>query len=104
MSGEDQHIEKGQPSPTRMERVGRVFEGLVWVVEIKVVEDRPESSNLKPMDEQTTIVKFYKQNLVSFYREVDTKKADFWIIDKEHIFYNLPCTNEQKILFATNTF
>ena len=87
---------------TQMERVEMVLAGLVQVAEHRLEEQRAPR-NVEPRVETTTIAKFYKQRPIDFHGNDDAMKADFWIMDMERIFRVLPCTDEQKILFATDT-
>ena len=101
MSGEFPNLNLGkeQPSTTRIEIVERAIEGLVKVAKTQGVEKRQvPQPNPEERIKPTTVAKFYKQN-----RGNKSGKADHWMIDMERIFRVSPCTDEQKILFATNT-
>ena len=51
-----------------------------------------------------TIKQFQQLKPLTFYGTPDPKAADFWLLGIDKVFKVLPCTEEQKVVFATFNF
>ncbi|GFS46043.1 hypothetical protein Acr_00g0099810 [Actinidia rufa] len=96
----------------RVDRIERILEGLVQVVhEVhnnNNHDDAPQQPAM-PMPgagamPRTTIKQFQQLRPPTFYGTPDPMAAESWLLGIERVFEVLPCTDEQKVVFATFTF
>ncbi|GFS36588.1 hypothetical protein Acr_00g0046820 [Actinidia rufa] len=96
----------------RVDRIERILEGLVQVVHDvhnnNNHDDAPQQPAM-PMPgagamPRTTIKQFQQLRPPTFYGTPDPMAAEFWLLGIERVFEVLPCTDEQKVVFATFMF
>ncbi|GFS43665.1 hypothetical protein Acr_00g0086300 [Actinidia rufa] len=110
---EEAEVVEGQQSPKdRVDRIERILEGLV-----QVVHDVHNNNNHDEAPQQpampmpgagamphTTIKQFQQLRPPTFYGTPDPMAAESWLLGIERVFEVLPCTDEQKVVFATFMF
>ncbi|GFY96878.1 hypothetical protein Acr_11g0011840 [Actinidia rufa] len=97
----------------RVDRIERILEGLVQVVHDvhnnNNHDDAPQQPAM-PMPARagamprTTIKQFQQLRPPTFYGTPDPMAAESWLLGIERVFEVLPCTDEQKVVFATFMF
>ncbi|GFS35910.1 hypothetical protein Acr_00g0042620 [Actinidia rufa] len=96
----------------RVDRIERILEGLVQVVHDvhnnNNHDDAPQQPAM-PMPgagamPRTTIKQFQQLRPPTFYGTPDPMAAKSWLLGIERVFEVLPCTDEQKVVFATFMF
>ncbi|GFY87252.1 hypothetical protein Acr_05g0008910 [Actinidia rufa] len=96
----------------RVDRIERILEGLVQVVHDvhnnNNHDDAPQQPAM-PMPgagamPRTTIKQFQQLRPPTFYGTPDPMAAESWLLGIERVFEVLPCTDEQKVVFATFMF
>ncbi|GFS36766.1 hypothetical protein Acr_00g0047920 [Actinidia rufa] len=93
----------------RVDRIERILEGLV-----QVVHDVHNNNNHDDAPQQpaipvpgagamprTMIKQFQQLKPPTFYGTPDPMAAESWLLGIERVFEVLPCTDEQKVIFAT---
>ncbi|GFS40611.1 hypothetical protein Acr_00g0069530 [Actinidia rufa] len=94
----------------RIDRIERILEGLVQMVhDVHNNHDNAPEQSSMPMPRanvvsHTTIKQFQQLKPPTFYRTPDPMAAESWLLGIERVFKVLPCTKEQKVVFATFTF
>ena len=95
----------------RIDRIERILEGLVQVVhEVhNNNHDNVPEQPARPMPgaegmHRTTIKQFQQLKPPTFYGTPDPMAAESWLLGIERVFEVLPCTEDQKVTFATFTF
>ncbi|GFY95307.1 hypothetical protein Acr_10g0006920 [Actinidia rufa] len=96
----------------RVDRIERILEGLVQIVHDvhnnNNHDDAPQQPAI-PVPEagampRTTIKQFQQLKPPTFYGMPDPMAVESWLLGIERVFEVLPCTNEQKVVFATFMF
>ncbi|GFS40855.1 hypothetical protein Acr_00g0070890 [Actinidia rufa] len=93
----------------RFDHIKRILEGLVQVVQDTHNNNCDEAplAMLMPKIEvmnRTTIKQFQQLNPPTFLGTPNPMAAESWLIGIERVFEVLPCTDDQKVIFATFTF
>ncbi|GFS33112.1 hypothetical protein Acr_00g0026380 [Actinidia rufa] len=96
----------------RVDRIERILEGLVQVihdVHNNNNHDEAPQQPVMPMPgagamPRTTIKQFQQLRPPTFYGMPDPMAAESWLLGIERVFEVLPCTDEQKVIFATFLF
>ncbi|GFS39319.1 hypothetical protein Acr_00g0062280 [Actinidia rufa] len=96
----------------RVDRIERILEGLVQIVHDvhnnNNHDDAPQQPAI-PVPEagampRTTIKQFQQLKPPTFSGTPDPMVAESWLLGIERVFEVLPCTDEQKVVFATFMF
>ncbi|GFY95688.1 hypothetical protein Acr_10g0010730 [Actinidia rufa] len=96
----------------RVDRIERILEGLVQVVyDVHNNNNHDEAPQQPAMPmpgagaiPRTTIKQFQQLRPPTFYGTPDPMAAESWLLGIERVFEVLPCTDEQKVVFATFMF
>ncbi|GFS36587.1 hypothetical protein Acr_00g0046810 [Actinidia rufa] len=96
----------------RVDRIERILEGLVQVVhDVHNNNNHDEAPQQPAMPmpgagamPRTTIKQFQQLRPPTFYGTPDPMAAESWLLGIERVFEVLPCTDEQKVIFATFMF
>ncbi|GFZ15671.1 hypothetical protein Acr_25g0000800 [Actinidia rufa] len=96
----------------RVDRIERILEGLVQVVhDVHNNNNHDEAPQQPAMPipgagamPRTTIKQFQQLRPPTFYGTPDPMVAESWLLGIERVFEVLPCTDEQKVVFATFMF
>ena len=95
----------------RIDYIERILEGLVQVVQDahnNNHDNAPQQLVMQmpgvKMINHTTIKQFQQLKPPTFHGTPDPMAAESWLLGIERVFEVLPCTEEQKVVFATFTF